>query len=108
MPRLVLFDATIPSVEMVKAALGGKFIGRVVHNINARHEAHELAQRGDHMLHDIGLLRSEVEHAAHVFVTHDALIELHDDQVRHGEEADNAAEDHGTDSLQSTNLRSRG
>ncbi len=52
------------------------FVGHLFHNLHARHIAQDLATRDNHLLSDIGLYRSEVEHAAHVGISHDALEEL--------------------------------
>ncbi len=59
------------------------FVGNLIHNVHARHVAQEIALRDDHMLADIGLFRSEVEHAAHGLITHDALEELEDARSHH-------------------------
>ncbi len=107
MVNFVLFDATIPSPEALKSLPLVHFVDRLVHNIHAKHEAQELTHRDDHMLHDIGLLRGDVESAAHVTVTHDAMAELHDAQIRHEKEADEELDRQSDDGLKATSLRSR-
>jgi uncharacterized protein YjiS (DUF1127 family) len=65
-----------------------QYISHLVHNVHARHIAEDLATRDNHILSDIGVYRGEVEQAAHVDLSHDAMEELqvarahHDDKPK--------------------------
>jgi uncharacterized protein YjiS (DUF1127 family) len=71
----------------IPSPFGGTIVGGIVvhlrDNIEARHVAQELAAHDNHMLHDIGLLRAEVEHAAHASLLSNALDELNDARQSH-------------------------
>lgn len=107
MRNFILFDTAIPNPEVFKAVPGVKFIDRMLHNLHARHEAQDLAQRDDHLLNDIGLLRSDVEHASHVTIGHDAMEELHEAQLLREGEIVEAIPSHNDAGFKSTNLRSK-
>jgi hypothetical protein len=81
------------------------FVGHLVHNLHARHIAQELATQDSHMLSDIGLLRGDVEHAAHLPITHDAMVELENAHFHHLEDVEAILQQDG-DGLAHTNLRS--
>jgi hypothetical protein len=82
------------------------FVGHLVHNIHARHIAQDLATRDNHILSDMGIFRGEVEHAAHVAITHDALEELEDARSHHLDAVD-ATVLRDVAGLNHTNLRSK-
>jgi uncharacterized protein YjiS (DUF1127 family) len=83
------------------------YVSHFIHNLQSRHEAQNLAQRDDHILSDIGISRDDVENAAHMAITKDAMAELHKAQLQHHREDETATHKHSSESLAQTNLRSR-
>lgn len=82
-----------------------RFVGHLMHNLHARHVAQDLAKLDNHMLADMGIYRSEAEHAAHTGITHDALEELEHARLQDHEDPTFSPQD--TQGLQHTSLRSR-
>ncbi len=70
------------------ASLPVNLVSRFLHNLHARHVAQDLLLRDNHVLTDIGLTRADVEHATHLPIADDAIVELADARTHHIEDVE--------------------
>jgi uncharacterized protein YjiS (DUF1127 family) len=64
-----------------------KYLRHFLHNLHDRHVTEDLLQHDNHFLSDIGLTRGDVEHAAHLHFTEDAVDSLAHSRLVHIDEA---------------------